>query len=51
MAIKKALIHRYDNLADILAVERNGCSEVYKRSQDNDFDIVIVVPTVSFPSK
>ena len=45
MTIKKAIIHRYDNLPDILAVEQNGCSEVYKRSRDEDFDLVIVVPT------
>jgi hypothetical protein len=45
MAIKKALIHRYDNKPDMLAVEKNGCSEVYKRSRDKNFDLVIVVPT------
>ncbi|BAU47458.1 hypothetical protein SVA_0879 [Sulfurifustis variabilis] len=45
MAKKKAIIHRYDNLPDILAVEKNGCSEVYKRSRDDDFELVIVVPT------
>src|SRR5262245_33244217 len=45
MTKKKAIIHRYDNLPDILAVERNGCSEVYKRAADDDFEIVIVVPT------
>ena len=45
MPKKKAIIHRYDNLADILAVEKNGCSEVYKRARDDDFELVIVVPT------
>lgn len=45
MAKKKAIIHRYDNLPDILAVEENGCSEVYKRSRDDDFELVVVVPT------
>jgi hypothetical protein len=45
MAKVKAIIHRYDNLKDILAVEQNGCSEVYKRAADDDFDVVIVVPT------
>jgi hypothetical protein len=45
MAKKRAIIHRYDNLPDILAIEKNGCSEVYKRSAEDDFDLVIVVPT------
>jgi hypothetical protein len=43
--MQKALIHRYDNKPDILAVEKNGCSEVYRRARDDDFDVVIVVPT------
>jgi predicted HNH restriction endonuclease len=41
----KALIHRYDNALDILAVEGNKCSEVYNRSRDDDFDVVIIIPT------
>jgi hypothetical protein len=45
MAKRKAIIHRYDNLPDILAVEKNGCSEVYKRAISDDFELVIVVPT------
>ena len=45
MAIRKAVIHRYDNEPDNLAVERNGCTEVYKRCADDDFDMVVVVPT------
>src|SRR5215475_5305346 len=45
MSKKKAILHRYDNLPDILAVEKNGCSEVYKRAADDDFELVIVVPT------
>jgi hypothetical protein len=45
MSKRKALIHRYDNESDILAVEKNGCSEVYKASRDTDFELVIVVPT------
>lgn len=45
MAKRKAIIHRYNNLPDILAVEKNGCSEVYKRAVDDDFELVIVVPT------
>lgn len=45
MAKRKAVIHRYDNLADIEAVERNGCSEVYKRAKDDEFELVVVVPT------
>jgi hypothetical protein len=43
--MQKALIHRYDNKPDILAVEKNGCSEVYRRARDDNFDVVIVVPT------
>lgn len=43
--MKKALVHRYDNKRDILAVEDNQCSEVYSRSKEDDFDLVIVVPT------
>lgn len=43
--MQKALIHRYDNKTDILEVEKHRCSEVYRRSKDNTFDIVIVVPT------
>jgi hypothetical protein len=45
MTKRKTIIHRYDNLPDILAVEKNGCSEVYKRAADDDFDLVVVVPT------
>src|SRR5690349_7299691 len=40
-----AIIHRYDNKPDILAVERNGCSEVYRKSRNDTFDLVIVIPT------
>src|SRR5947208_15893253 len=43
--MQKALIHRYDNKPDIFAVEKNGCSEVYRKCKDDTFDIVIVVPT------
>jgi hypothetical protein len=43
--MQKALIHIYDNKADILEVEKRCCSEVYRRSTDDAFDIVIVVPT------
>ena len=45
MAKKRAIIHRYDNLQDIMAIETNGCSEVYKRAKDDDFELVVVVPT------
>lgn len=41
----KALIHRYDNEADILAVEEKGFSDVYRRAATDDFEIVVVVPT------
>lgn len=40
----RALIHRYDNEPDILAVEEKGFSDVYRRGCD-DFEIVVVVPT------
>jgi hypothetical protein len=43
--VLRALIHKYDNKDDILAVEENRCSEVYCRSRDDTFEIVIVVPT------
>ena len=43
--MQKALLHRYDNKPDILAVEKFGCSEVYRRTKDDNFDIVIIVPT------
>jgi hypothetical protein len=46
MARRKAIIHRYDNEPDILAVERNGCSEIYKRAKDDEFELVIVIPTL-----
>jgi hypothetical protein len=29
--MQKALIHRYDNKADILEVEKHCCSEVYRQ--------------------
>lgn len=45
--MQKALIHRYDNETDILEVEKHRCSEVFSRSTDNTFDIVIVVPTIA----
>ena len=45
--MKKALIHRYDNEPDILAVETNGCSDVYRRVNGDDFEIVIIVPTLA----
>jgi hypothetical protein len=41
----QALIHRYDNEADILAVEEKGFSDVYRRAATDDFEIVVVVPT------
>jgi hypothetical protein len=45
--LKKALIHRYDNEPDILAVETNGCSDVYRTVNGDDFEIVIIVPTLA----
>lgn len=41
----KALIHRYDNKPDMLAVEKNRCSDVFNHALDNDFELVIIVPT------
>jgi hypothetical protein len=40
LVMQKALIHRYDNKADILEVEKHCCSEVYRRSTDDTFDVV-----------
>lgn len=45
--MKKALIQRYDNEPDILAIADRGYSDVFTRSARDDFEIVIVVPTVS----
>ena len=45
MEMVRALIHRYDNRDDILAIEANRCSDVYRRSADDDFELVVVVPT------
>lgn len=45
MAVRRALIHRYDNRPDILAVESRGYSDVYTRATCDDFDLVVVVPT------
>ncbi|MGZ0654509.1 hypothetical protein ACWPKS_02790 [Coraliomargarita sp. W4R72] len=39
------LIHRYDNLPDIRAIEGNRCSDVYTRAQNDNFEYVIIVPT------
>ena len=43
--LRKALIHRYTNEHDIRAVKANGCSDVFKRSRESGFDLVIVIPT------
>jgi hypothetical protein len=45
MAIKTVLVHRYNNKPDVLAVEKNGCSDVMKASSQVDFDLVLVIPT------
>lgn len=42
---RKILVHRYDNEPDILAIEKRGYSDVYKRTKDDDFELVVVVPT------
>jgi hypothetical protein len=50
--MQKALIHRYDNKADILGVEKHCCSEVYRRSKDDTLDVVIVAVEQSvFPAR
>src|SRR5438874_523597 len=50
MPVRQALIHRYDNEADILAVENNCCSDVFRPGRI-DFDIVIVIPTAAAKSE
>jgi hypothetical protein len=40
-----------ENEPDILAVEKNGCSEVYRRERDEAFQLVIVVPTAEAHTK
>lgn len=42
----KALVQRYDNKEDIYAIEKFGCSDFPYRSADDQFDILIVVPTL-----
>lgn len=44
--MKNVLVHRYNNRPDILAVGRNGCSDVNRRTEDDDFDYVLVIPTL-----
>lgn len=39
------LVHRYDNHQDIDAISKNGCSDVYRRATNNDFEYVLVIPT------
>lgn len=41
----RVLIHRYDNEADILDVERRHYSGVYRRAPSDAFQLVAVVPT------
>jgi hypothetical protein len=49
--MKKVLVQRYDNELDILAIERNEHSDVYRRSTRDDFEIVAVVPTAGARSQ
>jgi len=39
------LVHRYDNHQDIDAISKHGCSDVYRRATNNDFEYVLVIPT------
>lgn len=39
------LVHRYDNELDINAISKNGCSDVYRRAVNDDFEYVLVIPT------
>lgn len=39
------LVHRYDNEPDINAISKNGCSDVYRRATNDDFEYVLVIPT------
>ena len=48
--MSKVLIHRYDNEKDIKAVRTNECSDVYDRALDDDFEFVIVIPTLNAKS-
>jgi hypothetical protein len=50
MAVRKVLIHRYNNEPDILAVETNCCSDVLSPA-GIDFDFVIVLPTSAAKTK
>lgn len=43
--IRTVLIHRYDNAPDIMAVPRNQCSDVLVRAKEDNFSMVIIVPT------
>ncbi|WP_155864555.1 HNH endonuclease [Deinococcus ficus] len=45
--IRKVLIHRYDNELDIRAIESRGYSDVYSRVKQEDFSLVVVVPTLA----
>jgi hypothetical protein len=48
--LKSTLVHRYDDIRDILAVKRFKCSEVYSSSvKVFKFDRVAVVPTKTVP--
>ena len=42
---KKTLIQRYDNEPDILAIEEFGCSDVFVQAKEDNFDLLVVVPT------
>ena len=50
--IKQALVHRYDDIRDIIAVKEFECSEVYRNSVKGwKFDILIVIPTLPLISQ
>jgi hypothetical protein len=45
--MRTVLVQRYDNEEDILAIEGRGYSDVYRRSSQEDFELVAVVPTLA----
>jgi hypothetical protein len=45
--MKTVLIQRYNNEPDLLAIETLGYSYVYDRSRNEDFEMLLVVPTVA----
>jgi hypothetical protein len=42
----KALVQRYNSKEDMYAIEKFACSDFPYRAPDNDFDMLIVIPTL-----